>query len=216
MPIGNGRRETSGTHLGARQPTDGSRKKASKTRPRIRPMPFSDRPSVSILPSSISPDTMGPSARIESRDLPFVLGLASRSLADSRRGGWWAVQPSSFVHAPHPARRDRRSRRSRWGTPRSLPRWEGFPTSSAFWQRHKFAVDQHFMTFEDGLRDSYRNASFLVLLCYKRWIPQKRHRQSLRSKERARMMRRVAMEWRLCLSGRMRASCLVAGREFGR
>jgi hypothetical protein len=55
----------------------------------------------------------------------------------------------------------------------------------------------------------------LLLLCYKRWTPQKGHRQSLRSKGRARMMRRVAMEWGLCLSGRMRSSWLEAGREFG-
>lgn len=55
----------------------------------------------------------------------------------------------------------------------------------------------------------------LVLLCYKLWTPQKGHRQSSRSRDRARMMRNVAMECGLCRSGRMRTSGLEVGREFG-
>ena len=55
----------------------------------------------------------------------------------------------------------------------------------------------------------------LVLLCHKRWIPQNGQRQSWRSRDRARMMRNVAMECGLCRSGRMRAAGLEVGREFG-
>jgi hypothetical protein len=55
----------------------------------------------------------------------------------------------------------------------------------------------------------------LVLLCYKRRTPQNGHRQSWSSRERARMMRNVAMECGLCRSGRMRTSGLEVGREFG-
>src|SRR5258708_5641754 len=60
---------------------------------------------------------------------------------------------------------------------------------------------------KDGARKMvYKQAvRELVLLCYKRRTPQKGHRQSLRSSERARMMRRVAMEWGLCRCGRTRA-----------
>lgn len=55
----------------------------------------------------------------------------------------------------------------------------------------------------------------LVLLCHKRQTPQNGQRQSWRSRERARMMRKVAMECGLCRSGRMRASGLEVGRELG-
>ncbi len=62
-----------------------------------------------------------------------------------------------------------------------------------------------------------RFVSFLLLLCYKRRTPQKGHWQSLPSKARARIMRRVAMELEgLCRCGRMRASGLEVRREFGR
>jgi hypothetical protein len=65
----------------------------------------------------------------------------------------------------------------------------------------------------------FRNAfaySYLVLLCYNRLTPQNGHWQSWRSRERARMMRKVAMECGLCLSGRMRTSGFEVGRQFGR
>ena len=57
---------------------------------------------------------------------------------------------------------------------------------------------------------------WLVLLCYNRLTPQNGHWQSWRSRERARMMRKVAMECGLCLSGRMRTSGFEVGRQFGR
>jgi hypothetical protein len=55
----------------------------------------------------------------------------------------------------------------------------------------------------------------LVLLCYNLWTPQNGHRQSRRSRERARMMRKVVMECGLCRSGRMRTSGPEVAREFG-
>ena len=55
----------------------------------------------------------------------------------------------------------------------------------------------------------------LVLLCYKCWTPQNGHRQSWSSRERARRMRKVAMECGLCRSGRMRTSGLEVGPELG-
>jgi hypothetical protein len=55
----------------------------------------------------------------------------------------------------------------------------------------------------------------LILLCYKRWTPQDGHRHSWQSRDRARMMRKVAMECGLCRSGRIRASGLEVGRQFG-
>jgi hypothetical protein len=57
--------------------------------------------------------------------------------------------------------------------------------------------------------------TLLVLLCYTLWMPQNGQRQSWRSRERARMMRKVAMECGLCRSGRMRTSGLEVWREFG-
>jgi transcriptional regulator with XRE-family HTH domain len=58
------------------------------------------------------------------------------------------------------------------------------------------------MILADGL--SITLSKLLVLLCYNRRLPQKGHRQSWRSRERARRMRKVAIECGLCLSGRMR------------
>ena len=76
---------------------------------------------------------------------------------------------------------------------------------------------------EDGIRagltpDEARRRALikLVLLCYNRLTPQNGHWQSWRSRERARMMRKVAMECGLCLSGRMRTSGFEVGRQFGR
>ncbi len=58
-------------------------------------------------------------------------------------------------------------------------------------------------------------ASTLVLLCYNLWTPQNGHRQSWSSRDRARRMRKVAMECGLCRSGRIRASGLEVRRELG-
>jgi len=57
--------------------------------------------------------------------------------------------------------------------------------------------------------------TILVLLCYNRSDPQKGQRQSWRSRERASSMRRVAMEWGLCRSGRMRAAWPEVGWQVG-
>ena len=55
----------------------------------------------------------------------------------------------------------------------------------------------------------------LALLCYKRRVPQNGQGQSALSSERASSMRRVAIEYGLCHSGRKRAARPEVGWEFG-
>jgi transposase len=55
----------------------------------------------------------------------------------------------------------------------------------------------------------------LVLLCHEVVFPQKGHWHRLLSKLLARRMRRVAIEWGLCRSGRTRAARVELGRQPG-
>jgi hypothetical protein len=57
--------------------------------------------------------------------------------------------------------------------------------------------------------------TLLVLLCYKLRVPQNGHWQSWRNRERARMIRSVAMEFGLCRWGRIRSPGLESWRELG-
>lgn len=66
-------------------------------------------------------------------------------------------------------------------------------------------------SYSDDCAESF----LLVLLCYKRRTPQNGHLQRWRNSERARSMRRVAIECGLWHSGRKRATRPEVGWEFG-